>query len=161
MWLQLGRQSHTLSRRVAENGAFDEVADDVLDGQVGFLDMLSIVAGNADTDVGQLAQSSTGGAGETDCRNPNRFGYVDRTDYILRRTAGADSEEHVAGFAEGLHLAGEDAFEIEVIGIGREKRRVGGEGDGRQTGTDEIWRQSAGEFGGHVLTIARATAVAA
>ena len=88
------------------------------------------------------------------------MGRFRRQDDIARTPARADRDEHVAWASQCLDLSREDAVEPDIVREGRQKRRVGSEGDGRERWAIDTLIQAANELGRHVLAVGRATAVA-
>ena len=69
--------------------------------------------------------------------------------------------EHVAGPAQGLHLALENAGEAEVVGAGGENAGIGGKSDRGESWALELLAEDDDQFGGDVLRVGGAAAVPA
>src|SRR5437588_5326694 len=100
------------------------MADDVLNGEVRFLDVLRVVAGDADGHVSQDFEPAAR-TGESDRLQTQRLARFDGTNHVFGMTAGADPQEYVPRFPESLALSGENSLEIEVIRVRGKKQRVG------------------------------------
>ena len=117
-------------RIVCEVMAFDEHAEDVFEGEVGFLDIHGDGGGDDDVVLAEVAHLAAAVAAEADSGEAGSAGLFEGVEDVGRVAGGGDAEEEVAGFAEGFDLAGEDLIEAEVVGAGGEDGGVGGEGDG-------------------------------
>ena len=62
----------------------DHVAQRVLDGEVGLLDVLGVVGRDRDHDVGPHGRRA-GGAGQDDGAHPDRAGGLERAQDVARR----------------------------------------------------------------------------
>jgi hypothetical protein len=113
-----------------EDEAFNEHAEDVIEGQVALLNVHRDGGGDDDVVVAERAHLAAFVAGEADGGDAHFFGLMESLEDVGGVAGGGDTEEDVAGLAEGLDLAGEDTLVAEVVADGGEDGRVGGEGDG-------------------------------
>jgi len=86
------------------------------------------------------------------------FGESDGVKDVGRIAAGGDGDGDIAGAAEGFDLAGEDAAEAVIIGDGGDSGKIRGQGERGKRGA--IKGEAANEFGGNVLGVRGAAAVA-
>jgi hypothetical protein len=134
-------------------------AEDVLEGEVRFLDVHGGVGGDDDVDVGQGLHGAAVVAGVGDGVKAEGAGELEGADAVLAVAAGRDGEEDVAGLAEGFDLALEDVVEGVVVADGGEDAGVGGEGDGAKGGA--VDGEAGYEFGDEVLGVGCGASVAA
>ena len=148
---------------LAEGGAevveLDEHAQDVLEGEVGFLDVHGGVGGDDDVDVGEGLHGAAVVAGVGDGVEAEGAGELEGPDAVLAVAAGGDGEEDVAGLAEGFDLALEDVVEGVVVADGGEDAGVGGESDGAEGGA--VDGETGNELGDEVLGVCGGASVAA
>src|SRR5262249_12857029 len=83
---------------------------------------------------------------------------VDRSQHARRAAAGRDRERDVAASAERLDLPREHLGVAAVVGDARDRRRVGGQREGRQGGAIEA--EAIYELGRQMLRVGGAAAVA-
>ena len=138
--------------------ALDEHAEDVFEGEVGFLDVHGDGGGNDDVVIAEVAHLAAAVAGEADGGEPDFAGLMEGVEDVGRVAGGGDAEEDVAGLAEGFDLAGEDLVEAEVVGAGGEDGGVGGEGDGAEGGA--VVGEADDELGDEVLGVGGGASVA-
>ncbi len=109
----------------AEDEALDEHAEDVFQGEVGFLDVHGGVGGNDDVDFGDVLHRAAVVTGIGDGVQAEAAGTLEGLDAVLRVARGGDGEEDVARLAESFDLALEDVVEVEVVADGGEDAGVG------------------------------------
>ena len=143
---------------VAEDKAFDEHAEDVLERQVRLLNVLGDVRGDDDRVVAEGTHETAVVADEADGGDARHLGLVKGFDDVLRVTGGGDGEEDVAGLADGFDLAGEEMVEAVVVAGGGEDGGVGGEGDGAEGGA--VNGEADDELGDKVLGVSGRAAIA-
>ncbi len=134
-------------------------AEDVLQGEVGFLDVHGGVGGDDDVDVGEGLHGAAVVAGVGDGVEAEGAGLLEGADAVPAVAAGGDGEEDVAGLAEGFDLALEDVVEGVVVADGGEDAAVGGEGDGAEGGA--VDGEACDELGDEVLGVGGGATVAA
>ncbi len=117
---------------MAEGEALDEHAEDVLEGEVGLLDVHGDIGGDDDAVVAERAHFAAARTGETDGGDADDFGLGEGFEDVFGVARGGDAEEDIAGLAEGFELAGEEVVEAVVVAGGGEDGGVGGEGDGAE-----------------------------
>src|SRR5579862_917799 len=138
--------------------ALDEHAEDVFEGEVGFLDVHGDAGGDGDEMVGEFAHLAAACAGEADCGDLHLAGLFEGVEDIRGVAGGGDAEEEVAGLAECFDLAGKDLVEAEVVAACGEDGGVSGEGDGAESGAgvgeadDELGDEVLGVGGGASVT---------
>jgi hypothetical protein len=143
-----------LSPALFEVFAFHEHAEDVFEGEVGFLDVHGDGGGDDDVVVAEIAHLAAARAGEADGGDAGFAGLFEGVEDVGGVAGGGDSEKDVAGLAEGFDLAGKDLIETEVVAAGGEDGGVGGEGDGAEGGAgvgetdDELGDEVLGVGGG-------------
>src|SRR5690606_8342126 len=124
--------------------------DDVADEDVRLLNARRVGARrDAQRDVGRRGEVTAGAARQPHHRDAARAARVYGLQHARRAAARRDRERDVAALAERLDLANEHLLVAVVVGDGRQRRRVGGERDGRDGGP--ILLQTADELGGDVL----------
>jgi hypothetical protein len=134
--------------------ALDEHAEDVLQGEVGLLDVHGDGGGDDDVVICEIARFAAAVAGEGDGSYAGLFSLLESLEDVGRVAGSGDAEEDVAGLAEGFELAGEDLVEAEVVAAGGEDGGVGGEGNGAKGGAgvgeadDELGYEMLGVGGG-------------
>ena len=143
----------------AEDEALYQHAEDVFEGEVGFLDVHRDVGGDDDVDVGEVFHCAAVVAGVGDGVEAEGVGQLESADAVLRVAGGGDGEEDVAGLAEGFDLALEDVVEGMVVADGGEDAAVGGEGDGTEGGA--VDGEAGYELGYEVLGVGCGATVAA
>ena len=141
-----------------EVAALDEQAEDVLEGEVGLLDVHGGGGGDGDEVVGEGAHVTAVVAGEADGVDGVGAAVLKGAEDVGGVAGGGDAEEDVAGGAEGFELAGEDAVEAEVVAGGGEDGGIGGEGDGAEGGA--VDGEADDELGDEVLGVGGGATVA-
>ncbi len=144
---------------LAEVEALDEHAEDVFEGEVGFLDVHGGVGWDDDVDVGEFLHDAAVVAGVGDGVEAEGAGDFEGLDAVFGVAGGGDGEEDVAGLAEGFDLALEDVVEGVVVADGGEDTGVGGEGNGAEGGT--VDGEAGDELGDEVLGVGGGATVAA
>ena len=142
----------------AEGEALDEHTEDVLEGEVGFLDVRRDARGNDDVVVAEGAHLAAIVAGEADGDDVHFPGLIQGLEDVGGVTGGGDAEKDVAGLAEGFELTGEEVVEAVVVACGGEDRRVGGEGDGAEGRA--VDGEADDELGDEVLRVGGGATVA-
>jgi hypothetical protein len=116
-------------------------AEDVLKGEVAFLDVHGDVGRDDDIVIAEVPHLAAVVAAEADGDEVHLAGLVEGLEDVGGVARGGDTEEDVAGLAEGFDLSRKDAIEAEVVagsgkyrgicrkGNGAEGRTVGGEAD--------------------------------
>ncbi len=117
-----------------EGEAFDDHAEDVLEGEVRLLDVHGNGGGNDDVVIAEGAHLTAVIAGEADGSDALAAGLLECVDDVGGVAGGGDAEEDVSGLAEGLDLACEDLVEAEVVADGGEDGGVRGESNGAEGG---------------------------
>src|SRR5580700_7623275 len=112
----------------------DQGADNVADGDVGFLDALGIAGRNVEEDVHFAGERAAGFSRQGDEESSAGAPSFDRFDNVWAGAAGGKSDYNVVRADERFHLAGKNAFEAVVVAGGGENGRVGGEGESGQAG---------------------------
>jgi hypothetical protein len=134
--------------------ALDQQAEDVLEGEMGLLNVHGDRGRNDDVVIADLAHLAAAVAGEPDGSDAGFAGLFESVEDVRRVAGGGDAQEDIAGLAERFDLAREDLVEAEVVGAGGENGGVGGEGDGAQGGAvvgeadDELGDEMLGVRGG-------------
>lgn len=126
-----------------------------------FLDVLHLGAWHAKGEVREAGQLAAGPTREHDRAQAELASDGHRFAHVARVAARADADKNVARTTVGLHQACEDAVEAIVVATGSEERCVGRQSDRRQTWARKILPQHTREFGGDMLAVARAAAIAA
>ena len=131
------------------------------DEDVDFLDARGLVVGDDQAMVGEAlgGDAATVAAGEAGSDEAAGTRRLQGLEDVRRIAGGGQSDQHVAGAAEGLDLAGEDAEEPEIIGGGGQRRGVGGQRDRRQSAAVAL--EADGELRRDVLAVGGAAAIAA
>ena len=135
-----------------------EHAEDVLEGEMGFLDVHGGVGRDDDVDVREGFHGAAVVAGIGDGVEAEGASEREGANTVLGVTGGGDGEEDVAGLAEGLDLTLEDVIEGVVVADGGEDAGVGGEGDGAEGGA--VDGEAGDELGDKVLGIGGRATVA-
>ena len=137
MWREGGLFAENLAfliEVVAKGEAFDEHAEDMLQGEMRLLDVLGDIRRDDDVVVAQWTHEAAAVAGEADGGDADYLGLGDGSEQVLRVAGGRDGEEDVAGLGECFQLAGEDVVEAVVVAGGGEDGGVGGESNGAEGG---------------------------
>src|SRR5690606_29143419 len=152
--------SAAMRRRARVHRGLDQRAHGVADELVALLDARRLRRGHLEADVAERRQRLPAGAvaGEADHPHAPRARRLDRAQDVRGMPGGADREQHVAGLAQRLHLAGEDVVVAVVVADRGEDAAVGGERDGGQSRAIVV--EPAHQLPGPVLGVGRAAAVA-
>src|SRR5574337_700316 len=108
--------------------SFDEAADDVADGDVGFLDALGVVRWDVDEEVHAREEFAACLAGHSDDEGAARAARVGATKNIGALPACGNGDNDVSFRNERLDLAGENSLKAEVVSGSGEDRGVRREG---------------------------------
>ena len=144
--------------RLAHHGLLDLVADAVGNGEMDLLDHRRVVAGRDQQMIAQRAQILALGAGEADGDKPALARGAERRQNVRRFAGRGQRQQHVAALAQALDLPREHLLETVVVGDRGQRRGVGGQRNRRITGT--ILLVAADDFGGDVLGVGGAAAIA-
>lgn len=125
---------------------------------MGFLDAGRDVGGHLDAQVADSGHLTAAAAGESDGDRAAGFGRLQGFEDVGAVAGGRKADDDVARPGQRLDLAGEHGVEAVVVADSREDGGVGGEGDGRQAAA--LLLEAADEFGGQVLAVGGAAAVA-
>ena len=136
----------------------DQSADDVADGDVSFLNALGILGGNIDEEIHAGGEFASALAGHPDYERPTGTAGFGAANYIGALAAGGNRDNDVAGVDERLDLARIDSFEAEIIRGSGEDGSIRGEGN--RWKTDAIPMEANDKFGGEVLCVGGAAAIA-
>jgi hypothetical protein len=115
--------------------------------------------GHAQAVVAQREHLPASGAGEAHRRHALRPRRAQRGQDVGRAAGGREGEEHVAGRAQCLHLAGKDAVVAIIVADRRQHGAVGGERNRRQAGAVVV--ETGDQLARPVLRIRGAAPVAA
>ena len=146
------------SRSRVEVEALDQQAEDVFEGEVGFLDVHGDGGGDDDVVVAEIAHLAAAVAGEADGGDVHLAGLFEGSEDVGGVAGGGDAEEEIAGFGDGFDLSGKHCIVTEVVGAGGEDGGVGGEGDGAKGGA--IMGEADDELGDEVLGVGGGATVA-
>lgn len=123
-----------------------------------FLNAGGGLRGHAENVVGDAHQEvrfRAGESGSDEALFPRRF---QRQHDVAALAGGGKADGEIAAAAQGLDLAFEDMFIAHVVRRRRQHRGVGGECDGGDGGP--VLDEAHGKFGGDVLRVGRAAAIA-
>src|SRR5690348_15772121 len=151
------RRGRLVAGRLAAD-LFDQAADDMADGDVSFLDALGILGGNIDEEIHAGGEFASALAGHPDYERPTGTAGFGASKNIGAFAAGGNSDKDVAGGDERFDLARIDGFEAEIIRGSGEDGCVRGEGNRRQA--DAIAMKADDKFGGEMLGVGGAAAIA-
>ncbi len=143
---------------VTEGEALDDHAEDVLEGEVGFLDVHGGAGGDDDVVIAEGAHFAAVAAAEADGVDAHLFALEEGFDDVGGVAGGGDAEEDVVGLGEGFDLPLEEVVVAEVVSGGGEDGGVGGEGDGAERGA--VDGESDDELGDEVLGVGGGATVA-
>ena len=138
--------------------ALDGHAEDVLEGEVAFLDVHGDVGGDDDVVIAEVPHLTAAASAEADGDEVHLAGLMEGLEDIGGVAGGGDAEEDVAGLTEGFDLTREDAIEAEVVAGGGKDGGVGGEGYGAEGGT--VGGEADYELGDEVLGVGGGASVA-
>src|SRR5579884_4089848 len=136
-----------------------QVAKNVPEHDMRFLDVLRHIRRNAQDDFRRLREPAIPFAGEPYGPQAVRAAIGHRANDVFRVAGSGDRNQCVTRPAERLHLPFEDSRESEVISAGGQDARVYGQCDGREPRARKILAEHADEFCGDVLRIGGASAV--
>jgi hypothetical protein len=142
----------------SEVEALDGHAEDVLEGEVAFLDVHGDVGGDDYVVIAEVPHLAAAVAAEADGDEVHRAGLVEGLEDIGGVAGGGDAEEDVSGLAEGFDLTREDAIEAKVVAGSGKDRGVCGEGDGAEGGT--VCGEADYKLGNEVLGVGGGASVA-
>lgn len=129
------------------------------DHDMGLLDTCGICRWH---DNGRLRMSpaeTAVAAGQAHGVNALRLGLVKCRQDIDGGTRGGQADKDIARAPQCFHLAGKYPCKSKIVGGCGQGRGIGGQGDGRESLA--VFFKADGEFGGDMLTICSAAAIAA
>ena len=126
---------------------------------MGFLDAGCNGSSDMDFDVGGSFSEAAAFSEKNDASHADTLRFFNGGEDIARLSARGEPDEDIPRFAESADLAGEDVLEGVVVADGGEESPVGAEGDGGIGAAVAL--EAAGELGGDVPAVCRASAVAA
>lgn len=144
------------SARVGGVDAFAEVVDQE---EVGFLAGGAAFAWHDELAGGEAPGFTTAATEEGDGLEAEFLRLGERGEDVAGVAARSERDDEVAGLGEAGDLAGEDVVVAVVVADAGEERAVAVERDGRERAA--ILLVAADEFGGEMLGLGRAAAVAA
>jgi hypothetical protein len=136
---------------------FHQLAKEMNDDLVSFLDPGGYLFGNQQFHVCQSAAKSTIPTKESDRIKPEFFSLFQGALDILGFTAGGQRDQQVAGRPEGGDLFGEEFSKGVVVPDGCQETTVSGQGNGRKR--PPIGHKAACQFSRQVSTVSGAPAV--
>ena len=145
--------------RVFREGLVDHAAPDVADQDVAFLDAGGFPRRHHQGVSDPLQQPAAIAAEQAQGHHAHLVRLLDSREDVAAVAAGGDGDQQVARARQRLDLAGEHPFIAEVVADGGERRGIGGQGDGGQGAA--IGLETADHFGGDVLRVGGAAAIAA
>ena len=143
---------------LAHQGLLDLVADAVADREMDLLHHRRVVARRDQEMIALRAHGGASGSRESDRDQPALARLAQRSQDVRRAPRRGEREQHVATLAEAFDLARKDLLEAVIIGDRGQRRSVGGERD-RGVAWPVLF-VAADDFGGDVLGVARAAAIA-
>jgi hypothetical protein len=138
-----------------------ELAQDMADCDVRFLNVLRAVAWHDYSDVHQLGEGAAPATEKSYRKNLLVLGTDNGADDVLGVAACASANQHVTGSAQRIDQPFENSFEATVIRPRCEKRCISAQSDGWDPRTLHRRTETARELGGDVLGVSRASAIAA
>src|SRR5690348_3932700 len=151
------RRGRLVAGRLAAD-LFDQAADDMADGDVSFLNALGILRGNINEEIHAGSKLASRFARHPDYERPTGTAGFGAANNIGALAAGGNRDKDVAGGDQGLDLARIDRFEAEIIRGSGEDGCVRGEGNRRKA--EAIAMQANDKFGGEMLGVGGAAAIA-
>ena len=139
---------------------FDQLADQVFNGEVAFLNVLGGPMRHGDRGFTQFEHLAAL-AHESNAQHAYFLCFLDGQHHVFGISAGTDGKENVFGFPKCLNLACKDSVVSVVVRVGGKKRAVRREREGRKARPLAGGVQSASEFRRHMLTIGCAATVSA
>jgi len=130
----------------------------VADGDVGFLDALRIARGDVEEEIDFVGERAARFAGKSDEISAAGAAGFDASDHVRAIAAGGKGDEDVLRREKGFNLARKDVLEAVVVASGGEDGRIRGDREGRKA--DAVLAQANDEFGGEMLGVGGAAAVA-
>lgn len=143
---------------MCEQRRLHQFADDMAHHDMRLLDAGGIGGGHVEAEVGQLLHLATATAGQRHGLDAHFAGLLKGIDDILRVAGSGDAHQHIACVAGASEQPGEDMFKAIVVTHGGQIGGIAVQGLGIQGRTVEV--ETAGEFGGQMLGVGRAAAVA-
>ena len=129
------------------------------DHDVAFLDTWRVGGGHVQEDLRVILHPAAGLAGHGDNVHAHLLSHFKGIEDVLGVAGGGDAHDDIAGLGGAAQKAREDKVVAVVVAHGGEVGGVAMEGFGVERRPVEV--EAAGEFGGEVLGVGRATAVAA
>ena len=141
-----------------EKFLLDDFGKNVADERVALLNARRNLRRGADAMIGNSAEFAARFAGESHSGQAKFFCGEQTGDYVWGIAAGGDADGNVAGTGQGFDLAGENLIETVIVANGGEAGSIDGES---QSGERRpVKGEAADEFGGDVLGIGGAAAIA-
>jgi hypothetical protein len=135
------------------------LAERVAEQNVRFLNAGSVVRWHADAGISQCPHSGSVVASHHDGRGSQLSGFLQSRANVTAIARCRDTDENIAGLAQGLDLAFEDFVESEVVRNRSQHGRIRGQSDGGQ-GCAGMMKTSH-QLGGKMLRVRSATTVSA
>jgi hypothetical protein len=137
---------------------FNFLAEQMPQQTVHFLNARSGLAGNGDQQIHRAAQLAAGFAGERRGENAVRFRLLHGSENIRAVPGCREGQRQIARASQRFDLAREDPVVAEIVAASGQRRGIGGERQSRQRAA--VFRKADGQFGGEVLRVRRAAAIA-
>src|SRR5436190_1605180 len=109
---------------LGEELAIDQIADDVSEQDMRFLDARRLLAWHAEKDFATIFHLPARLSGQPDSKQSLCPRHVDRFEHARRIPARRNRDRCVAGLAEGLDLAGENLVVSVIVSTGRQNRCI-------------------------------------
>ena len=126
---------------------------------MALLDAGGVGGGDIQQDIRKFLHPAAGFASEGDGAHPYFLSCLENVEDVSGVAGGGDAHDHVPVFGGAAQEAGEGEVVAEVVGGGGEVRAVAVEGLGVEGRAVEV--ETARQFGGEVLCVGGAAAIAA